>query len=213
MGEPMGIRALQVMASLVLTRLCFPSCPSNLPKPEMVTLKHPFAHSKKACPTISTIIAIKRLVTKRALSSPASRRLSCKQPDITPLETNHNNNHKQPRYKNSVTDEKLQDGQPSCLECALSAQHGELPLLMCQASTWLQPAARTVSVPHTCCASLLPISSLPASEDRTSTVYSTKVTEINYLLQASFQTARVTLLNHIVTDRLTPESIVQSVFK
>lgn len=59
LDEPMSIRALHVMASLVLTRLCFPSCPSNLPKPEVVTLKHPFAHSKKACPTICTIIAIK----------------------------------------------------------------------------------------------------------------------------------------------------------
>lgn len=84
---------------------------------------------------------------------------------------------------------------------------------MCQASTWLQPAAWAVCVSPTCCASLLPISYLPASEDGTSTVYSTKVMEINYLLQASFQTARVTLLNHTVTDRLTPESIVQSVFK
>lgn len=75
LDEPMSIRALQVMASLVLTRLCFPS---NLPKPEVVTLKHPFAHSKKACPTICTIIAIKRQVTESTLSSPASLRLSCK---------------------------------------------------------------------------------------------------------------------------------------
>lgn len=102
MGEPVGIRALQVMASLVLTRLCFPSCPSNLPKPEVVTLKHPFAHSKKACPTTSTIIAIKRRVTESTFNSPASLRLSCKQPDTAPLETNHNNNRKQPQYKNTV---------------------------------------------------------------------------------------------------------------